>query len=133
MQKLLIAACFAIATLGAPALAGAQATPMAKPAGTPHQLTPQQQKMKDCSAKAKPGAGGPRSDLVNDEVIRKLYADFTAAWNAHDAHKLASFYTIDGDTVEPDGVTAKGRDEVERHFADEHGGAFKNTEIKLTV
>ena len=53
MQKLLIAVCFAIATVGAPALAGAQATPMAKPAGTPHQLTPQQQKMKDCSAQAK--------------------------------------------------------------------------------
>ena len=83
--------------------------------------------------RARPGAGGPRSDLVNDEAIRKLYADFTAAWNAHDAHKLASFYTIDGDTVEPDGVAAKGRDEVERHFADEHAAAFKSTEIKLTV
>lgn len=53
MQKLVIAACFAIATLGAPALASAQATPKARPAGTPHQLTPQQQKMKDCSAQAK--------------------------------------------------------------------------------
>ena len=52
--------------------------------------------------RVKPGAGGPRSDLVNDDAIRKLYADFTAAWNAHDAAKLASFYTIDGDTVEPD-------------------------------
>ena len=83
--------------------------------------------------KAKPGAGGPRSDLVNDEAIRKLYVDFTAAWNTHDAKKLASFDTIDGDTVEPDGVTAKGRDEVEKHFADEHGAAFKDTEIKLTV
>ena len=83
--------------------------------------------------KAKPGAGGPRSDLINDDVIRKLYADFIAAWNAHDAHKLASFYTIDGDTVEPDGVAAKGRDEVERHFAEEHASAFKDTELKLTV
>ena len=83
--------------------------------------------------RVKPGAGGPRSDLVNDDAIRKLYADFTAAWNAHDAAKLASFYTIDGDTVEPDGVTAKGREEVEKHFATEHGAAFKDTELKLTV
>ena len=28
---------------------------------------------------------------------------------------------------------AKGRDEVEKHFADEHAAAFKDTEIKLTV
>jgi len=83
--------------------------------------------------KAKPGAGGPRSDLANDDAIRKLYADFTAAWNTHDAAKLASFYTIDGDTREPDGVTAKGRDEVEKHFAEEHAAAFKDTELKLTV
>src|SRR6185369_6243071 len=33
--------------------------------------------------KPRPGAGGPRSDLANDEAIRKLYTDFTAAWNAH--------------------------------------------------
>jgi uncharacterized protein (TIGR02246 family) len=83
--------------------------------------------------KAKPGAGGPRSDLANEEVIRKLYVDFTAAWNAHDANKLASFYTIDGDTMEPDGATAKGHDELVKHFAEEHGAAFKNTEIKLTI
>ena len=83
--------------------------------------------------KARPGAGGPRTDLVNDEAIRKLYADFTAAWNTHDAAKLASFYTIDGDTVEPDGVTARGHDEVEKHFATEHAAAFKDTELKLTV
>ena len=63
--------------------------------------------------KPKPGAGGPRSDQANEEAIRKLYVDFTTAWNAHDANKLASFYTIDGDTMEPDGATAKGRDEVE--------------------
>lgn len=46
MQKFMIAVCFTIATL-APGLAGAQATPK------PHQLTAQQQKMKDCNAQAK--------------------------------------------------------------------------------
>jgi uncharacterized protein (TIGR02246 family) len=82
---------------------------------------------------AKPGAGGPRSDLANDEAIRKRYADFIAAWNAHDPKKMANMFAIDGDTMEPDGVVAKGRPEVEKHFATEHGGAFKNTELKLTV
>lgn len=83
--------------------------------------------------KARPGAGGPRTDLVNDEVIRKVYGEFVAAWNAHDPHRMAAMYAIDGDVMEPDGATAKGRNEVEKHFAEEHAAAFKNTELKLTV
>jgi len=81
----------------------------------------------------KPGAGGPRSDLANDDAIRAVYAEFVAAWKAHDTKKMASMFAIDGDTMEPDGVVAKGRPEVEKHFASEHTGAFKNTELKLTV
>jgi uncharacterized protein (TIGR02246 family) len=83
--------------------------------------------------KARPGAGGPRSDLENDEEIRALYTQFAAAWNAHDPKKMASFWAIDGDTMEPDGVVAKHRDEVEKHFALEHSGPFKDTELKLTI
>lgn len=83
--------------------------------------------------KAKPGAGGPSSDLANDAVIRKLYGEFAAAWNVHDPHQMASMYAIDGDVMEPDGATAKGREEVEKHFAEEHAAAFKSTEIKLTI
>jgi uncharacterized protein (TIGR02246 family) len=83
--------------------------------------------------KARVGAGGPRTDLMNDETIRKLYAEFVAAWNAHDAKKMAAMYAIDGDLMEPDGMTAKHRQEVEKHFADEHAGAFKDTELKLTI
>ena len=83
--------------------------------------------------KAKPGAGGPRSDLANDDAIRGLYAEFVTAWNAHDPKAMASFYAIDGDTMEPDGMNAKGRPEVEKHFAEEHATAFKNTELKLTI
>ena len=52
MKKFVIAVCFAAVAL-APALAGAQGTPKAKPAKTPHELTAQQQKMKDCNAQAK--------------------------------------------------------------------------------
>jgi hypothetical protein len=54
MKKLAIAVCFAAVSL-APALAGAQAAPKTHPhaAKTPHELTPQQQKMKDCNAQAK--------------------------------------------------------------------------------
>jgi uncharacterized protein (TIGR02246 family) len=83
--------------------------------------------------KPHPGAGGPRSDLANDQTIRKLYADFSASWNAHDANKMASFWSLDGDTVEPDGMAAKGNGEVEKHFAEEQATAMKDSTLKLTI
>ena len=54
MKRFAIAVCFAAVSL-APALVSAQATPKMHPhaAKTPHELTPQQQKMKDCNAQAK--------------------------------------------------------------------------------
>ena len=83
--------------------------------------------------KPHPGAGGPRSDLANEATIRKLYADFIAAWNAHDPQKMASYWALDGDTIEPDGMVAKGRAEVEKHFAEEQATAMKDSTLKLTV
>ncbi|MFN8641662.1 MAG: SgcJ/EcaC family oxidoreductase [Candidatus Binatia bacterium] len=80
-----------------------------------------------------PGAGGPRMDQIHDKEIRQLFADFAAAWNAHDPRKMASFWTLDGDTIEPDGMSAKGRDEVEKHFAEEQATAMKESEIKLVI
>ncbi|MBX3025046.1 SgcJ/EcaC family oxidoreductase [bacterium] len=83
--------------------------------------------------KPHPGAGGPRSDVANDAAIRALYAEFTKAWNDHDAKRMASFWALDGDTTEPDGMVAKGRAEVEKHFADEQATAMKESTLKLTI
>jgi uncharacterized protein (TIGR02246 family) len=83
--------------------------------------------------RAHPGAGGPRSDLAADAAIRKLYAEFTAAWDAHDPKKMASYWALDGDVTEPDGMVAKGRNEVEKHFATEQEAAFKDSTLKLTI
>ncbi len=83
--------------------------------------------------KPHPGAGGPRSDLANEATIRKLYADFIGAWNAHDPQKMASYWALDGDTIEPDGMVAKGRAEIEKHFAEEQATAMKDSTLKLTV
>src|SRR5512143_2292235 len=82
--------------------------------------------------KPHPGAGGPRSDLASEATIRKLYADFIAAWNAHDPKKMASYWALDGDTIEPDGMVAKGRAELEKHFAEEQATAMKDSTLKLT-
>ena len=83
--------------------------------------------------KPRPGAGGPRSDVAHDAEIRALYADFTAAWNAHDPKKMASFWTLDGDLIEPDGMVAKGRAEIEKHYAEEQATAMKDSQLKLVV
>jgi uncharacterized protein (TIGR02246 family) len=81
----------------------------------------------------RPGAGGPRTDLLNDAKIRELYERFENAWNRHDAVALAEMWTIDGDHREPDGRIAKGRDEVQMLFAEEHATVFKDSRLDLDV
>ena len=77
--------------------------------------------------------GGPQSDLENEVAIRKLYAQYTAAWNKHDAKAMASFWTIDGDYMEPDGRHAKGQADVEKLFTQEQQTVFKNSTLALTI
>ncbi len=82
----------------------------------------------------RPGAEEARqSDLENEVKIRKLYEDFTAAWNEHDPRAMAQFWTINGDHYEPDGRGAEGRDAVEALFAEEQKTAFRDSKLVLTV
>jgi len=81
----------------------------------------------------RPGVAGPRSDIPQEQAIRKLFADFTAAWNRHDAEVMAAMWAPDGDHQEPDGRHAKGRKQVEELLREEHTGVFKNTRIKLNI
>jgi len=73
------------------------------------------------------------SDLDNEVAIRQLYDGFTAAWNDHDAPSMAQFWAFDGDHLEPDGRRVEGRAAVEKLFAAEQGGAFKNSRLLLTI
>lgn len=79
------------------------------------------------------GLGGPKSDLENEAAIRKLYAQYTAAWNRHDAPAMAAFWTLDGDYMEPDGRHAKGKAEVEKLFTQEQQTVFKDSTLALTI
>lgn len=87
----------------------------------------------DAAPKEIKGIGGPESDLENEDEIRKLYAQYTAAWNRHDPSAMAEFWTIDGDYMEPDGRHAKGRAEVEKLFTQEHQSVFKDSTLSLTI
>ncbi len=78
-------------------------------------------------------AGRLRSDIENEETIRKLYEQFTAAWNKHDVPAMASMWVEDGDHVEPDGHMAKSRHEIEKLFKAQHESVFKKTRLSLTI
>ena len=41
---------------------------------------------------AKSDAGRLKSDVVNEEAIRKLYDQFVAAWNKHDPKAMAAMW-----------------------------------------
>ena len=77
--------------------------------------------------------GGPKSDLENEAAIRKLYAQYTAAWNQHDPKTMVSFWTLDGDYMEPDGHLAKGKVDVEKLFTQEQQTVFKDSTLALTI
>ncbi len=80
------------------------------------------------------GSGaGTVVDVANEKQIRKLYENFTAAWNSHEASVMGPMYTIDADHIEPDGTVAKGRLEVGELLVKQHATVFKDTQLELTV
>ena len=114
MRKILMVAL--VVALVAPALA--QTPPGEAPKSKPKEIQ---------------GVGGPRTDIENEATIRKLYAEYTAAWNRHDPKAMASFWMLDGDYMEPDGRHPKGQAEVEKLFTQEQQTVFKESTISLTI
>ncbi|MGH7823542.1 MAG: YybH family protein [Candidatus Binatia bacterium] len=70
---------------------------------------------------------------IDEGLVNKLYAKFTEAWNSHDTKGMAAMWAPDGDHVEPDGTTARGREGVEKLFAREHQTVFKDSELELKL
>ena len=85
------------------------------------------------SANARSNEGGMRGDMINEDRIRALYGEFAAAWNRHEPATLAEFWAIDGDTIEPDGRQAKGRDEVLVLLQKQHDSVFSDTTLSLGI
>jgi uncharacterized protein (TIGR02246 family) len=54
-----------------------------------------------------------------DPVLDKLSAQFAAAYNAHDAAKVASFYADDAMLMIPDEPMIKGRSSIEAYFREQ--------------
>lgn len=65
------------------------------------------------------------------DAIVKLNQNWVAAWNAHNAQKMAAMWAADGDLVNPFGVKANGHAEIEKLFVEEQGGVMKGSTYKL--
>jgi uncharacterized protein (TIGR02246 family) len=76
-----------------------------------------------------PKAQGATHD---QQAIRELVAQFIEAWNRDDVKTMAAAFADDGDLIDPGGRVARGKDQLQRMFADEHAGHFKATRFNLT-
>jgi uncharacterized protein (TIGR02246 family) len=78
-------------------------------------------------------AGFLKYDIEEEAVIRKQFADFTAAWNRHDVKAMVSIYALDADHIDPDLRMVRGRDQIEKVFEAEQRTVFKEAQASLTV
>ena len=69
----------------------------------------------------------------DDRDIRGLGSQVQEAWNKSDAKLLAALWLTDGDYVSSTGRTARGREEVEKAFAEQWSGIYKGTKIAHTL
>jgi uncharacterized protein (TIGR02246 family) len=68
-----------------------------------------------------------------EAAITAVETEFAAAWAEHDARRLASFWVEDGDFMNPFGHVARGRDELTRLFAGEHGSVMKASSYRFSL
>lgn len=78
------------------------------------------------------GVAGAKAQAADEAAIRKVFAGFAEAWGKDDVKSMASYWTADGDLINPTGRRANGRADVEKLFADEHATIFKGTHIKFS-
>jgi uncharacterized protein (TIGR02246 family) len=78
---------------------------------------------------ADPARAGEKSSIASIEARSK---EFVAAWNEHDFKKMSSFWSQDGDLINPFGRVARGRAEVLKLFQVEQTGVMKGTTYEIT-
>jgi len=64
-------------------------------------------------------------------AIEAVEKEFVAAWNAHDAKRLAAVWAPDGDLINPFGRVAKGRAELEKLLTEEQSTVFKTSTYQI--
>src|SRR5262245_3280832 len=74
-----------------------------------------------------------RASAADDEAanVRKSCSAFVTAWNKHDPKAMAAIFTEDATIVNPFGVKAKGRAEIEKLFTTEQTGPLKESSVEV--
>ncbi len=72
------------------------------------------------------------TESKNGAEIEKVLANFTEAWNKHDAKAFSMVFAEDADLTNVVGPSAHGRAEVEKFFAPIFATTFKDTNLKIT-
>lgn len=67
-----------------------------------------------------------------EEGIRKVLADFEAAWNRHDAKAFSMVFSEDADFTNVRGQGATGRSAVEKFHSTPFATIFKDTHLEIT-
>lgn len=70
---------------------------------------------------------------ADDAAIHHRSDEWSAAWNQHDPKLLASFFTEDGDLINPFGKHASGRQAIEQLFEKEQSGVMAGTTYHGTI
>lgn len=73
------------------------------------------------------------ADVSSEALVRKMYDEYEAAWNRHDAATMAGLWAEDGDRIESDGAQAKGRRNVENLLREQHEGVSKESLLSLSL
>ena len=69
--------------------------------------------------------------MSTEQELRSRLAEFADAWNKHDTAHLGSFWSMNGDLINPFGRKAEGRAQVEQLFRDEHAGFMSLTSYRV--
>jgi uncharacterized protein (TIGR02246 family) len=80
-----------------------------------------------------PAAEPAAPAMSDEEMIQKIAGDFEAAWNAGDAQAIANLWTLDGDSIGPEGFVSNGRNEVQIRYAQGFEGVYKGTNVSITT
>jgi uncharacterized protein (TIGR02246 family) len=82
---------------------------------------------KTASKRAPMAAASGTVDAGTKAAIDKRMQEFVAAWNNHDAKAMAAVWATNCDLINPFGMKASGRAEIEKLFEGEQGGVMKTT------
>src|SRR5437588_13066769 len=77
---------------------------------------------RDQAAPAEKAGGGGREDTKKEDpgvaAVRKTAEEFAKAFNKGDAKAVAAFWTANGEYTGPDGETVRGREALEKDYAE---------------